>query len=671
MTLVTSRASSRDRSCRQLWARITVAGALLASAVDAVLLQQKKAFFTGGFLATSYTRSAAEAAVFLATSFLVDAAAVGVFVLAALWISSRLRLSQPARVAFTFGCGVAPLLLTDFFSYQLLSYLGGAFDFGLMFDLTGRRPSEILAVSAGHLGRPAWLLAVVAAVAAGIVWGANFLKPATRQTLRVTGMTVLAAALLALCGGVATVVASTASETMQDGLLRKPSGQFFSAIAEKLTDFDRDGYGMTGRMVDPAPLDAAIFPYAVDRPGDGVDQDGVGGDLPVGAPYVEDRPAQVWKSRPNVLLVVLESFRADALGRTINGTPVTPVLDGIGARGVSASLAFSQNGYTAQSRFHVLSGSLAGLRGNRSLIDDFKANGYEVAYFSGQDDSFGGPEYAVGFDRADVAYDARQDRKNRYSTFSTAGSLAVPFSRVQEKIGDFLERRDRSRPLFLYVNFEDTHYPYHHDGLASLVSSVVVSESSIDSAHRNAVREMYYNTAANVDHAVGATIDMATRALGAVPAVIVTGDHGESLFDEGFLGHGYALNDAQTRIPLVAAGVPIEIAEPFGQSDLRDAIGDALMSDNAAHTPPRVARPQGRRIFQYLGTLGRPRQIAFLTSEGRTIYDFRTRRVSIRSGDWQRPEELESDGRQQFRALIQFWERMMLARSEARHALRP
>jgi arylsulfatase A-like enzyme len=642
---------------------MTIAGALLVTAADAVLLQQKKAFFTGGFLTTSYTRSVAEASVFLGTSFLVDAAAVGAFVLAALWISSRMRLSAPARLVLAFGTGVTPLLLADLVSYQLLSYLGGAFDLGLMFDLTGRRLSEIFAVSAGHLARPALTFGVATGAAIGVVWAANRLRPSTRQQLPVTGSTVRAAVLLAVCGAAVTVAASAASETMQEGLLRKPSGQLFSAIAARLTDFDRDGYGMTGRTVDPAPFDAAIFPYAIDVPGDGVDQDGVGGDLPVGAAYTEDRPARVWKSRPNVVLVVLESFRADALGRTVNGKPVTPVLDGIAARGVSSSMAFSQNGYTAQSRFHIFSGSLAGLRGGRTLIDDFKANGYEVGYFSGQDDSFGGPEYAVGFERADVTYDARQDRKNRYSTFATAGSLAVPFSRVEEKIGEFLDRRDRSKPLFLYVNFEDTHYPYYHAGLSPLVSSTIVPEANIDNAHRGAVQEMYYNMAANVDHAVGVTIEMAARSLGGAPAVIVTGDHGESLFDEGFLGHGYALNDVQTRIPLVAAGLPIEIEEPFGQSDLRDAIGGALSADPALRPVPRVTKPDGRTIFQYLGTIDRPRQIAFLRAEGRTIYDFRTRRVSIRAGGWRRPEDLDPAARRQFEALVQFWERMMLARS--------
>jgi hypothetical protein len=207
------------------------------------------------------------------------------------------------------------------------------------------------------------MLLVVCVSSVGVVWSANQLRPASRQALRVTRATFLTAFVFAVCGIATTIAASAASETMQEGLSRKPSGQLFGAIADKLTDFDRDGYGLTGKLVDPAPFDASVFPYAIDIPGDGIDQDGVGGDLPPGPAYFEDRPSHVWRSHPNVILVVLESFRADALGRTVNGRPVTPVLDGIASRGVSASLAFSQNGYTAQSRFHIFSGSLAGLRG--------------------------------------------------------------------------------------------------------------------------------------------------------------------------------------------------------------------------------------------------------------------------------------------------------------------
>ena len=328
-------------------------------------------------------------------------------------------------------------------------------------------------------------------------------------------------------------------------------------------------------------------------PGNGLDEDGVGGDLPADYPrYVEPSgAAPSWSQRPDVVLVLLETFRADVVGAVEDGKPVTPRLDALARVGASAIHAFSHNGYTVQSRFHVLSGSLANLRGGTTIIDDFNANGYETAYFSGQDDSFGGGGLPIGFERANVFYDARQDRARRYTTFSTPGSLAVPFTVVEERVAAFLEHRDARRPLFLYVNFHDTHFPYTNELVQPLVSRTRVPRSEIAPGRHDDLWRMYLNTAANVDRAIGDVVDAVKRTTGRTPAVLVTADHGESLFEEGFLGHGYGLNDAQTRIPLVVSGLPMQIAEPWGQVELRDAVSRALASLPAGDGASSRAKP--------------------------------------------------------------------------------
>jgi arylsulfatase A-like enzyme len=364
--------------------------------------------------------------------------------------------------------------------------------------------------------------------------------------------------------------------------------------------------------------------------------------------------------RPTVVLIVLESFRADMVGARLDGKAVTPVLDALAQRGLSSARAYSHNGYTVQSRFHLFSGSLANLRGGTTLIDDFKANGYEVGYFSGQDDSFGGAGYGVGMERADVAYDARQDRKLRYSTFSTAGSLAVPAEVVQKRIGEFLARRDRSRPLFLYVNFHDTHYPYHHEGMRALVSDRVIAEGQIHPSRAAALQEMYFNAAANVDAAIGSTLQMVEQHLGRAPAVVVTSDHGESLYDEGFLGHGYALNDVQTRVPLVVRGLPVRLEQPVGQVELRDAIGVAMTRDPGE--PPSVTLRPDKTVFQYLGNLDRSRQIGLAGMRGRTLFDLRTGRVQVPGTAWLRPADVAPETRAGLSSLAHLWERMLVAR---------
>jgi arylsulfatase A-like enzyme len=231
---------------------------------------------------------------------------------------------------------------------------------------------------------------------------------------------------------------------------------------------------------------------------------------------------------------------------------------------------------------------------------------------------------------------------------------------VQQRIAEFLLQRKSDRPLFLYVNFHDAHYPYHHREMQPLVSHDVLPEEQINPGRAAELRSMYDNSAANVDRAIGETLNLVAQRLGRKPAVVVTADHGESLFDEGFLGHGYALNDAQTRIPLIAAGLPLRIDEPFGQVDLRHALGEA-MSEPEGTLAPLVASRPGKAVFQYLGNLDRPRQIAFATGSTRRIFDFRTHRYQEDGGDWIRPEDLRGASSEQYLELVRYWERVTRA----------
>jgi hypothetical protein len=647
------------------WLRLTMIAALFATGLDAALLERKKGFFTGGFLAEDHVRSPLEGLVFVGASLLADAALLGVLVALALWALGRFRLTWMARAAAVLGLALAPLAIANFISYRLHEYLGDAFDIGLMFDLTGRRPEEFFAVASAHLGAPLALITGGGAVGAAVVWLLNRFAPGHRSSLslRPRRRIVVSVAVLFVVGLLSTAFLRAGTDVMENGLRRKPAGKFLGSIAEVATDVDRDGYGAIRRMGDPAPFNGAVFPYAIEIPGNGIDENGIGGDLPVADPYTEPLGvASGWTRTPDIVLIVLESFRGDAVGATFNGRPVTPVISGLAHRGVSSALAFSHNGYTAQSRHHLFSGSLADLRGGTTLIDDFKAHGYEVAYFSGQDESFGGEEFGIGFERADVRYDARVEPDRRYSTFSTAGSLAVPHDVVQERVDEFLASRARERPLLLYVNFHDTHFPYHHDGVEPLVSNVALPRGSIGPSRAEELRATYLNTAANVDRAVGTLLERVRAALGAEPAVIITADHGESLYDEGFLGHGYALNDVQTRIPLIVTGLPMHVTEPFGQHELRDAIGTALRGEPAVAS---VTPDPSKRVFQYLGTVRRPRQIAFLTTGGRVIFDFHENRFSVR-GEWRHPDDLEGDDRRLFLDLVHTWERMAVARAGAR-----
>ena len=658
---------------RREWVVATAASALFVTTFDSLLLQRRSSLFTGGFLSVDHLKGPGEIVVFLAGSLVTDAGLTAGLAAVGLAVAALLGLGRPARRILCGAVAAGPLVVSNVVAYRVFEYLGSAFDLGLMFDLVGRRPAEIWAVADAHLLRLAALCGGGVAVVALAVWAVQRACPGDGLAWRAARpgwrTSVGAPMLVALVGLGASTGLRLERESLDNGLRRKPSGKVFGAVVSAVSDVDGDGYGLLQRPADPAPSDGRVHPYAVDWPGNGLDEDGVGGDLPADWPaYEEDRSAAPrWPDRPDVVLFVLESVRADVVGATVDGRPVTPVIDGLARRGASATRAYSLNGYTVQSRFHVLSGSLANLRGGTTLIDDFNANGYETACFSGQDESFGGGELPAGFERAAVFYDARQDRTRRYSTFATPGSLAVPHQVVLERIREFLSTRRRDRPLFLYVNFHDAHFPYHHAGIRPLVGATVLERGDIGPGRRQELWRMYLNTVANIDRAVGEVIAGVAEATGREPAVIVTADHGESLYDEGFLGHGYALDEAQTRVPLIAAGLPLVLREPWGHADLRDGVRAAL----AAWTPgsrPIVVASEPREVFQYLGVLDRPAQIAFTSAGGRSIFDFREGRFRMPGGPWMRPAETEGATREAFLRLVRFWESVVVARTRVEAA---
>jgi hypothetical protein len=646
---------------------LSLAAAVVVTAADAVLIQTKKDFFTGGFLAVDTATRWADRLAFAAGSIVSDWALTAFVVVAVLAGGARLRLTPAARRVLAVGTAVLPFAVAMLIQYELAHYLGDALDVRLMFDLVEGRPSELFAVVAAHLATPAVLTGMACAGLLGVTWVVQRLTRAWAGA-SVTAVEAgsghrgfwLATGLLVVACWT-TAAMRTGSAVLDNGLGRKPSAQLLGSVIEATTDVDRDGYGVLARPPDPDMWDPRVRPYALDVPGNGLDENGVGGDLPIGPPVVPpERAVPEFASRPDLVLVMLESFRADAMGAVVNGRRVTPVLDALAAKGYASQRAYSHNGYTVQSRYHLFAGRLP-VVGDTTLLDDFKANGYEVAYFSAQDESFGADEYKPRFDRVDMFYDARQDRARRYTTFSTPGSLGVTASTLLGRVSAFLERRTKGRPLFLYVNFYDTHYPYVHAEMAPLVSDRSLRESDIRPGQAARLREVYLNAAANVDAAVGQLLGVVSAHLGHEPAVIVLADHGESLFDEGFLGHGHALDDVQTRIPLVVANLPLRLPDPVGQADLRSAIRAALVT--GASGRPTVYPRRTEPLFQYLGKLHRPKQIAFVLEDGRFVYDFRAARVGLPDGTWVGEARLTPADRERFVALVRYWERLRLAQA--------
>ena len=289
---------------------------------------------------------------------------------------------------------------------------------------------------------------------------------------------LLAAAPLAL-------FAANRVDDARSGLARFNSVIAFSSLFELATDFDRDGYSYFSYPIDRQPFDGARHPFALDVPGNGVDEDGYGGDFTfAGAPAPQPTPAIAGR-RPHVILIVLESTRADSIGRRVDGRPVTPTLDAMAAHGSAAPRAYSHVGFTTNSLQSLFTGALAPVDDRRSLVRDFLANGYRVGTFSGQAEDFGDTARLVGMRRGQIFVDGNMLKEERAFSFAAQGSVNINGRILLREFDRRLGRREAwARPHFLYFNLQSAHFPYDMPGMDRILPGAPIPRGQISAANR-------------------------------------------------------------------------------------------------------------------------------------------------------------------------------------------
>lgn len=557
----------------------------------------------------------------------------------------------PFNFAFLIGGGALALLIAK---YQALAFFSDAMSFQIVRNLGGGSLVDALLYSLSEAG----LILLTGGGAILVYAGALlFLRKSWRDTPPLPDRPRLTARpLIALLA--ATPLVLFAVNRVDDS--RAALSRFNSVIAaatllELATDLDRDGYSFFSFPIDRRPFDATRHPYALDVPGNGVDEDGFGGDFafagaapPLPAPVIAG-------ARPNVILIVLESTRADAIGRRVDGRPVTPTLDALAAGGSVAPRAYSHVGFTTFSLQSLFTGTLAPVDDRQSLVRDFLANGYEVGVFSGQAEDFGDTANLVGMRRGAIFVDGTTLKEERAFSFAAQGSVNINGRILLREFDRRLGRPEAwARPRFLYFNLQSAHFPYYEPMMDRVLPGAPIPRSQIDSGNRDWVARTYWNAIAYNDRLIGALIGRLRR-LGVLEnsILVVTADHGESLFDDGFLGHGHMLNEQQMRIPFIVSARGVAMPDVIGLADMRAIILNAAGA--------QIRAPAGRAVFQYLGTLDRPGSIGQVDAAGRrTIFNFFQETVwTSASGRWRRYADLipGSAERQSADALIQEWAR--------------
>jgi len=634
-------------------ARLTLPAAILATLLfELALAERKYALFGGGFGQSQALDAPLEIAAFLAALIACQALLFyGLYRL--IRRLHRRRADSPLfHLDYLFVAGLGGIAAATA-KYQALSYFSDAMSFQIVRNLGGGSLADALLYSLSEAGLilMSALGAVLAYLAALFLLRARWRDaPPLPDRPRLSARQVV----LACAGAALLLFGASRIEDTRAALARFSSVALAGALLDQATDFDRDGWSLYSHPLDRQPFDGSRHPYALDVPGNGVDEDGYGGDLAFEAAAESGPPPLIAGRKRHVVLIVLESTRADAIGKRIGARPVAPVLEALAARGSAAAEAYSHVGFTTQSLQSLFTGRLEPGDGRQSLVLDFLANGYEIGVFSSQAEDWGGTADLVGLRRAGIYVDATRLRDERAFGFAATGSLLLDGKILLREFDRRLGRAEQwDRPHFLYFNLQSAHFPYWAPGMDRILPGEPIPRGRIGAAERDWVGRTYWNAVAYNDRLVGALLARLAR-LGVLDdtLLVVTADHGESLFDDGFLGHGHALNAQQTRIPFILSDPDVDLARPIGLADMRAIILRAA----GAEVPPAAV---GDGVFQYLGTLERPGSIGLVRRGGDWIVFslFREAVWTSRSGRWTRYRDLAGADRAAADALIDEWAR--------------
>ena len=240
----------------------------------------------------------------------------------------------------------------------------------------------------------------------------------------------------------------------------------------------------------------------------------------------------------NVLLITLDTTRADHLGCYGYEPAKTPNLDALAREGVRFARVYCPAPLTLPSHSSIMTGlypATHGVRNNghqlapkfRTLAEILKGQGFATAAFVSSfsvDSRFG---LGRGFDVYDDTFQPQAPLKG-----------ANAERRAEETFARFSRWLDRQGGLrfFAWVHYYDPHLPYDPPS--------PYREGSAD--------RPYDGEIAYMDHYVGAVLDR-LKAKGVLDEtlVVVAGDHGEGLGDKVETGHGIFLYEETLRVPLI------------------------------------------------------------------------------------------------------------------------
>ncbi|MBI4300465.1 MAG: sulfatase [Chloroflexi bacterium] len=278
-------------------------------------------------------------------------------------------------------------------------------------------------------------------------------------------------------------------------------------------------------------------------------------------------------SRPNILLITIDTLRADHLGSYGNTTVKTPNLDALAQQGTRFALAISSFSQTNPAHASIFTSTYAATHGIKiHAVDKLRSNVFTLAeVLAGNGYTTAGifswptfePQYSGlerGFMTSEGVYVSTPGETDPWRAVDGRANLTTDAA-----LRWLLNRP--SGPFFLWIHYQDPHYPYTPpppfdtmydpdcpgcpDGGYQTIDRIGAGEQ-LSEAEVKHLLALYDGEVSFTDREIGRFLDGMKQAnLLDNTLVIATSDHGESFNDNGRWSHPWILYNSVVRVPLI------------------------------------------------------------------------------------------------------------------------
>lgn len=312
----------------------------------------------------------------------------------------------------------------------------------------------------------------------------------------------------------------------------------------------------------------------------------------------------------NVVVIVIDTLRADHLGAYGYERDTSPFIDTLAEDGIVFENAYSQSSYTKTSIASMISGKLptrAGIEGlwaqppidEPMLADTFKKNGYRTGLITNTFMVAGG-RFSNGYDEVRLSPVGKGPiRRERPRVIPGHGGMEWDDVDVTHQALDFLDEASDEK-FFMYIQYLDPHHPYNPPLDYYKRFRDTVYENPLDLPEFRADYDKtvqagllpghprfddmvlrYDGEIAFNDLAVQKLVEgLDERGVLGNTIIVITSDHGEEFFEHKYIEHSWSLYQEVLHVPFIFwagdSSRPGRVTERVSLVDLYPSLMDLM-----------------------------------------------------------------------------------------------